>query len=207
MKMKKKMVFTLAAILLVGVTALTFARTSTAASVGITAAVTGDPSLVQSVGTVGDNVPNTTQLKYSTGANAPFTQHGPSWAPVENLAGGITAGDVYYVDTATKGYAGDIRVTIYLTNAGLLAQDYTYLNMKINVWTGTGATWTQATLVSDSSDATDYLTLDKGVATFILAGNANYCISIDGGDYFCVHTTADSTHSMSPDFYMDVKSF
>jgi hypothetical protein len=205
MKMKKKMVFTLAAILLVAVTTLTFAHTSTAASVNITAAHNGDPSLVQSVGSVGDVVPNTVQLKYSTGSSAPFTQVSPTWNPLQNYAGNITAGDVYYVDATP--YAGDIRVTIYLTNSGQLYQDYTYLNLKVNVWTGSGSSWTQGTLVADATDATDYITLDKGMASFILQGNAKYCISIDDGDYYCIHTTVDGSHSLSPDFYLDVKSY
>ena len=130
-----------------------------------------------------------------------------------NVPGDITAGDVYDIDTATSAYGGDIRATVYLTNAGLLEKDYTYLNMKVNVYVkGGGGSWTLATTINplsgtDHPDATDYITLDKGTASFILQGNSEYCISIDGGSYYCFDTTADATHSVSPDFYLDVKAY
>ena len=193
------------ALLLIAGTAITFAHNSLGASVNITAA-SGNPSIVQSVGGTGsDGVPNTVKLEYSTGSSAPFTSVSPSWSPAVNQTGTITPGDVYYVDASN--YAGDIRVTVYLTNSGLLAEDYTYLNMKVNVWTGSSGSWTQATPIGDSSNATDYLTLDQGTISFILQGNAHYCISIDGGDYYCEGTTVDSTHDLSPQFYINVAPF
>jgi hypothetical protein len=206
MKMNKKLVFSLAAVLLVAVTTLTFAHTSSAATVSITGATT-DASNVVLANTL------TTKLPNSTGSGPSYSQTAPTWTPVVNVAGSITAGDVYDIDTATSAYAGDIRATVYLTNSGLLEKDYTYLNMKVDVYIkGTGGSWTLATTInpldaSDHSDATDYLTLDKGTASFILQGNSEYCISIDGGSYYCFDTTADATHSVSPDFYLDVKAY
>ena len=153
-----------------------------------------------------DGVPNTVKLKYSTGAGALYTHVSPSWTPAKNQAGTITIpGDVYYVDTSN--YAGDVKVTIYLTNSGLLAKDYSYLNMSVNFWTGSSGSWTQATPVGDTANATDYLTLDKGSVSFILQGSTHYCISIDSGDYYCVDTTVDSTHDLSPQYYLNVGLF
>ncbi len=206
MKMNKKLVFSLAAVLLVAVTTLTFAHTSSAATVTITGATT-DASNVVLASTL------TTKLPNSTGSGPSYTQTAPVWTPVVNVPGSITAGDVYDIDTATSAYAGDIRATVYLTNSGLLEKDYTYLNMKVDVYVkGGGGSWTLATTInplngSDNPNATDYLTLDKGTASFILAGNSEYCISIDGGSYYCIDTTADATHSVSPDFYLDVKAY
>jgi len=138
--MKKKLVFLGAALLLITSTTLTFAHNSLAASVSITAAA-GDPSIVRSVGGAGaDGVANTVGLKYSTGGAAPFTQVPPSWTPVKNKTGAITPGDVYYVDTTN--YAGDVKVALYLTNSGLLAMDYAYLNMRVNFWAGASGAWT-----------------------------------------------------------------
>ena len=203
--MKKKLLFLGVALLLIMGTTLTFAHSNLAASVSITAA-SGDASTVQSVGGTGsDGVPNTVQLEYSTGSSAPFTQVSPSWSPVKNQTGAITPGDVYYINATN--YAGDIRVTVYLTNAGLLAKDYTYLNMMVNVWTGSSGSWTQATPVGDTANATDYLTFDKGTVSFILQGGTHYCISIDGGAYYCVDTTVDGTHDLSPQYYINVVPF
>ena len=203
--MKKKLVFVGVGLFLIAATTLTFAHNSLAATVSITAA-SGDPAIVQSVGGAGsDGVPNTVQLEYSTGSSAPFSHVSPSWSPVKNQTGAITHGDVYYVDVSN--YAGDVRVTIYLTNAGLLAKDYTYLNMMVNVRAGSSGTWTQATPVGDSDNATDYLTLDKGTVSFILQGSTHYCISIDGGAYYCVDTTVDSSHDLSPQYYINVLPF
>jgi hypothetical protein len=203
--MKKKLVFLGAALLLITSTTLTFAHNSLAASVSITAAA-GDPSIVRSVGGAGaDGVANTVGLKYSTGGAAPFTQVPPSWTPVKNKTGAITPGDVYYVDTTN--YAGDVKVALYLTNSGLLAMDYAYLNMRVNFWAGASGAWTQATPVGDTANATDYLTLDKGTVSFILLGGTHYCISIDSGDYYCVDTVVDGTHDISPQYYLNVSLF
>ena len=207
MKMNKKLVFSLAAVLLVAVTTLTFAHTSSAATVSITGATT-DASNVVRASTI-----TTAKLPNSTGSSSPYTPVAPTWTPVVNVPGDITAGDVYDIDTATSAYGGDIRATVYLTNSGLLEKDYTYLNMKVDVYVkGGGGSWTLATTINplngtDNPDATDYLTLDKGTASFILEGNSEYCISIEGGSYYCFDTTADATHSVSPDFYLDVKAY
>ena len=204
--MKKKLMFAIAAILLITGTTLTFAHSSTAATVSITAAVTGDPSNVQSVGGAGnDGVPTTVKLKHSSGGTSPYTHVPPTWAPVKNQAGSITSGDVYYVDAST--YTGDIRVTVYLINTGLLAKDYTYLNMELNVWAGSSATWVQATPVNDTGNATGYLTLDNGAVSFVLQGSTHYCFSIEGGAYYCIDTTVDGTHDLSPQYYMNVIAF
>jgi hypothetical protein len=203
--MKKKLVFIGLALILVVGTTLTFATNSLAATVNITAD-SSDPAIAQSVGGAGgDGVANTVKLQYSTGANSPFTHVSPTWSPSKKKAGTISAGDVYYVDCT--GNAADVRVTIYLTNSGKLAKDYTYLNMKINVRGGESEDWTQATTVDDSIDATDYLTFDRGEISFILAGSTYYDIMIDSGDFFCANTLVDATHDLSPEFYINIEPF
>ena len=72
--MKKKLIFVVAAILLITGTTLTFAHSNLAASVSITAA-TRNPSIVQSVGGTGsEGVPNTVKLEYSSGSRFSFTR-------------------------------------------------------------------------------------------------------------------------------------
>jgi hypothetical protein len=203
--MKKKLVFIGIALILIVGTTLTFAASSLAAEVSITAD-SSDPAVAQSVGGAGgDGVANTIKLQYSTGATAPFAHVSPTWSPSKKKAGTITAGDVYYVDCT--GNASDVRLTIYLTNSGKLAKDYTYLNMQVNVRGGESEDWTQAVTVDDSINATDYMTFDKGVISFILEGSTFYCISIDGGDFYCANTLVDATHDLSPKFYINVEPF
>ncbi|HXX59367.1 MAG TPA: hypothetical protein VEI27_01675 [Dehalococcoidales bacterium] len=206
MAMKKKLLFFGVALVLVVLTAVTFARPTSSSTVTITAASSGDVSTVQSVGGSGTSgVANTVALQYATGSSAPFTQVSPAWSPAKNASGSITSGDVYYADVTN--YTGDVRVNIYLTNSGALSKDYSYLNMKVNVWAGASGAWLQATNVGSGDDANDYLTLNNGVVSFVLAGGTHYDISIDGGSFFCADTTVDSTHSLSPDFYVETKAF
>jgi hypothetical protein len=60
--------------------------------------------------------------------------------------------------------------------------------------------------VGDTANATDYLTFDKGTS-FILQGGTHYCISIDGGDYYCSDTAVDSAHDVSPHYYINAAPF
>jgi hypothetical protein len=203
--MKKKLVFIGLALILIVSTVTTFAVSSLAAGVSITAD-SSTPAVVQSVGGAGGNgVPNTIKLQYSTGSSPPYTQVPPTWSPSKKHAGNITAGDVYYVDCT--GSAANVRVTIYVTNSGKLVNDYTYLNMQVNIRAGSSGIWTQATTADDSTNATDYLTFDKSAISFILIGSTHYDISIDGGDFYCSQTLVDATHDISPQFYVNVEVF
>jgi hypothetical protein len=196
--MKKKFIFVLALILLMTATAVTFAQTTATASVNINAGGTsGNAATIKTLANVGGSI----QLKYSTGTGAPYTHVAPEWVPIVEHAGAVTAGDIYYVDAGD--YTGDILVTINLTNPEELSLDYSYLNLNVNVWEGSSGDWSQAAEADGSAIGTVYLTLINGSTTFILHGATEYCISLDGGSYYCINTNATGG-SLSPDFYLDV---
>jgi hypothetical protein len=198
--MKKKLIFGIALMLLLAGVGITYATSSASASVTITAGgVGGVKADVDNIAAVADTI----KLKHSTGADAPYTHVAPDWSPVENEAGTVTAGDLYYVDCV--GYTGDIQVTVYLTNPGALLKDYTYLNMQINVWEGDSpGPWAQATLADGSAIGTQFITPLNGYYTFLLSGNTHYVISIDDGSFLCKDIDADGG-DLSPDFYIDIR--
>jgi hypothetical protein len=197
--MNKKVILAVALILLFATTAITFAVTTATTTVTISAAgIGGDASSIKTLATVG----NAIKLKYSSGAGAPYTHVAPNWTPVVGEAGAASPGDVYHIDTTS--YLGDVLVTVFYTNTNQLIKDYSYLNLKVNVWTGTSGAWSQATRADGSTIDATYLTLSGGYTTFILNGNAEYCISVDGGNYFCIDTDAASG-SLSPDFFIQVQ--
>ncbi|MDP3063146.1 MAG: hypothetical protein Q8O40_08055, partial [Chloroflexota bacterium] len=123
----------------------------------------------------------------------------PGWTPVLNSTHTITGGDLYLVDL--EGYTLNVLVTLYITNPDELAIDYSYLNQLINVYvlcdetTGPCATkppfnisttkgvWGQATDAAGTAinAVADYMTLSSGYITFILKGDYEYAISVDGG--------------------------
>jgi hypothetical protein len=196
--MKKTLVFVITLVLLLAATAITFAQTTAVASVAISAgSTTGGAASIKTLDDVGD----TTKLCYSTGSEAPYSHVAPDWSPIVERPGSISAGDVYYVDTTS--YTGDVMVTMYLTNASALSLDYSYLDMQVNVWENSGGTWNQATEADDSVIGTVFLTIPNGSASFILHGNTTYCVTIDGGSFYCIDTDA-ANGSLSPDFYLDV---
>jgi len=86
---------------------------------------------------------------------------------------------------------------LYLTNAGEVADAYSYINMQIHVYS-----YTEGTGHADA-DVDYYLTISNGYVSFILppiAGDG-YVITIDGGSWYCI----DSSGTLSPTFYIDVK--
>lgn len=197
--MKKKIIFALVALLLLGGTAITFSQNSASASVSITAGGNGgEISTVKDVAAANTD----TKLKHSTGTDAPYTGHTASWSPFINTAGTVTEGDLYYVDTT--GYTGDVLVTVYMTNAGMLVKDYTYLNLLVNVWSNPSGSWVQAARADDSPIGSVYLTEINGSVSMVLLGDNKYCITIDGGSYYCISTSA-AGGSLEPAFYIEVK--
>ena len=197
--MGRKTIFITAVLLLFAVSAIVFAQTTSATTVTISAGgVSGELATTKSLATVGTAI----KLKHATGDSAPYTQVGPSWSPVASATGSVTAGDLYAIDTT--GYTGDILVTVYLTNGNALSKDYSYMNLQLNVWSGTSGAWIQAPLADASPIGTVYLTLNNGYASFLLNGNKIYDISVDGGSYYCISTSAVGG-SLSPTFYVEVK--
>jgi hypothetical protein len=199
--MKKGMIFIIALLVLLSATAITFARNTATTAVSITqAGAGGGGEAAQNVSGIAA-VPDTIKLKYSTGTDT-FTHVAPTWDPVNEQAGSIRAGDIYYFDTT--GYTGDILVTVYITNPYELAKVYSYLDMKLNIRSGDSGAWVQSKLADGTDIGVVYLTLINGKLTFILNGGTHYDISIDGGTYYPINTDA-AGGNLSPAFYLEIQ--
>ncbi len=196
--MRKRFIFAIALVLLLAASAITFARNTATNSVTIN--LGAQAGLASNIQTADDYV-GANKLKHSSGAG-PYTNVAPTWSPVLGDPGSITAGDLYYIDT--QSYTGDVYVTLYISNPDALSLDYSYLNMKANVWYLNGANWDQATLVGPDVIGDVFLTLENGFVSFLLEGNTQYCISLDGGNYYLVDTNALGG-DLSPDFYIEVE--
>ena len=58
----------------------------------------------------------------------------PSWSPISQAVGSITAGNLYEIDTTgSNPYSGDMLVTLYLTNPDQMVSSYTYLTPQVNI--------------------------------------------------------------------------
>lgn len=186
--MKKKS-FLVVAILVVGVaSAISFAMTQTSATVSLTISGGGSSSFID----------------VTTEGTQKWTDAVASWTPIEDTAGGIsTPGDLYYLEPYTTTGTVDALAFVYLTNAGELAECYSYLNMGLNLWQSTGGGYTEKT---SGDEPDEWLTLSNGYVSFELstATVVTYVITLDEVSWYCTDANADDGESLSPSFYVDV---
>ena len=117
----------------------------------------------------------------------------PSLNTFGKAVGGVTSGDLFYIDAADN--PADIQVALYITNARELIDCYSYLILEVGVYAGSDTgEWEKV-----STDT--FITLRNGQVRFTLPGLAEYKVTIDGGSFYC--TTANS-NSLSPQFYLEV---
>lgn len=208
--MRKKLYLVIALLVALAVTVGTFTYTQTSATTGPTISQAG-VSGTGAFATVSTIEPLIFDSTYAT------TYESPSWSPSVDAAGSITAGDIYYIDVGT--YTGDILVTIYLNNPAALLKDYSFLNMAIGAYGAGYDSQASPTWTWNGSPITQfmtgiyynyYLTLTNGYVSFILKAsdtatdgtNSYFAITIEGGSYYCISTTAGD---LSPDFYIDIR--
>ncbi len=189
--MKKKLYLVLALLVALAATCGTFAFTATSGSVS--SSVSTSSSTFASISTSKPSAGFPSADKYSST---------PSWTPVVNTAGSITAGHLYYIDP--NSYTGDLLVMLYLTNVGDLAKGYSYLNLGVNVYKAGSETWTEETTVTGTAPNLNfYLTQSNGYVSFILpAGSTKCVITIDNGAYYCIN---GASSYLTPQFYLDVR--
>ena len=126
----------------------------------------------------------------------------PNWTAFGKAIGGVTPGDLFYIDVADN--PTDIQVTLYITNAQKLISHYRYLILKVGIYTeSTGGEWEQASMVNGELVPETFITLRNGQVSFTLPGLAKYKIAIDSGSFYCTTTNNDSS-SLSPQFYLEV---
>lgn len=117
-----------------------------------------------------------------------------------NAIGGVTAGDLFYVDAT--GIPLDISLDLYITNPDELIHYLRYLILKVGVYTeDTDGQWQQITSLNGVALPDTYITLQNSPVNFILPGLARYKVTIESGSYHCFpcrHSSGD----ISPAFYL-----
>jgi len=119
----------------------------------------------------------------------------PTWTAFGKAIGGVTSGDLFYIDATDN--PADIQVTLYITNANELIGCYRNLILEVGVYaeSDTGE-WEKASTET-------FITMRKGRVSFTLPGYAEYKVTIDGGSFYYTTANRDSS-SLSPQFYLEV---
>lgn len=126
----------------------------------------------------------------------------PNWTAFGKAIGGVTPGDLFYIDVADN--PADIQVTLYITNTQKLISHYRYLILKVGIYTeSAGGEWEQTSMVNGELVPETFITLRNGQVSFTLPGLAKYKITIDSGSFYCITTNNDNS-SLSPQFYLEV---
>ncbi len=124
----------------------------------------------------------------------------PHWNAYGNAIGGVTPGDLFYIDTGDA--TADLPVTLYITNTDELVHYYRYLTLNVGVYAQSGSgQWQKATAVNGESLPDTYITMLNGSVSFTLKGNARYKITLDKGCFYC-YGTANGKGAISPTFYL-----
>ena len=128
----------------------------------------------------------------------------PSATTFAGNIGGITPGDLFYIDASD--HSADIVVTLYLTNTQELIYCYRYMTLRVGayVWSSTNQ-WQKAARSDGELVPDNFITLRNGQVSFTLPGYADYKVTIDSGCYYCFATNVDGG-SVSPQFYLTVDS-
>jgi hypothetical protein len=118
-------------------------------------------------------------------ANAPVTiaaadiSAAPQMQAFGQAIGGVSPGELYRVDTSAT--STDTLYTLYLTNTDELVKSYRYLTLNIGIYVRTGTDgWQKVTAQGDF-----YLTMQNGLVSFTLPGNADCKITIEQGCFYC----------------------
>ena len=120
----------------------------------------------------------------------------PTWTAFGKAIGGVTPGDLFYVDAGNN--AADIQVNLYITNAQELIGCYRNLILKVGIYaeSDTGE-W-------EIVPADTFITMRNAQVSFTLPGLAKYKVTIDSGSFYCNNANVDRD-SFSPQFYLEVE--
>jgi hypothetical protein len=103
----------------------------------------------------------------------------PQMQAFGHAIGSVSPGELFRVNTST--IVADTPFSLCFTNTDELMKCYRYMNLNIGIYVQTYADQWQK--VTDSGDI--YLTLQSGLVTFNLTGDAVYKITIDKGCFYC----------------------
>ncbi len=132
------------------------------------------------------------------------TSAAPTWSAFGGAIGGVTPGDLFYIDATDNPL--DTRVNLYITNADELIHCYRYLILKVGVYTeSNGGQWEKATRANGEPFPDTFITMRDAQVSFTLPGLVRYKITIDSGSFYCT-TTNPGKGNLSPQFYLTVDS-
>jgi len=130
------------------------------------------------------------------------TEAAPHWTTFGKAIGGVTPGDLFYIDTSNS--MTDMLVTLHITNTDELVHYYRYLILNVGVYVQTDTDqWEKATTGNGEFLPDTYITMLNGKVSFTLPGHAKYKITIDKGCFYC-YGTANDENAISPTFYLTV---
>jgi len=126
----------------------------------------------------------------------------PSMTASGKAIGGVTPGDLFYIDATDN--PADIQVTLYITNTQELSHSYRYLILKVGIYVEDDAgEWEKASMDNGELIPDTFITMSNGRVSFTLAGLAEYKATIDSGSFNCFAANANGG-SFSPEFYLEV---
>lgn len=114
--------------------------------------------------------------------------------------GGVTPGDLFYIDSSST--TTDMHLTLYITNTNELVYQYRYMNLKIGIYVQTDIDqWEEVTWGEEEASQDIYITMQSGVAEFTLPGYASYKVTIDNGCFYC-YGVGTNESAARPQFYL-----
>lgn len=121
------------------------------------------------------------------------------WA---NATSGVTAGDLFFLDTTEA--QQDIVVTLSITNTDELVHSFRYMMLKVMVYRQNAeGQWEKAVTADGNTFPNIYVTIQNGAVTFTLPGTANYKVGIESGN---VKTNPGAPAGIQPMFYLEAGS-
>ncbi|OGO00414.1 MAG: hypothetical protein A2Y58_05945 [Chloroflexi bacterium RBG_13_51_52] len=117
-----------------------------------------------------------------------------------NVIGGVEAGDLFQIDVS--GTIVDTPFTLYITNVDELVHSYRYMNLNVGVYVQTDIDqWEKMTAIAGEPLPDIYITMQNGMVSFTLPGNAKYKITIDKGCFHSYSITPGESVAI-PSFYL-----
>ena len=117
-----------------------------------------------------------------------------------NAIGGVTPGDLFYIETANV--TTDTQVALHITNTDELVNSYRYMNLNIGIYVqDEEGGWEKISTGEPGALPNTYITMNNGVVRFALPSYHKYKITVEKGCFYC-HGVDDGGKIASPSFYL-----
>ena len=134
----------------------------------------------------------------------PASEAAPRSNVLHGGIGGVSGGDLFYIDSLGSGV--DMTVALHITNTDELVSAYRYMTLKTGVYVLDGeGQWQPATQGNGGALPDTYITMSNGMVEFRgLAGYARYKVTIDRGCFYS-YGSAYGGGAAAPVFYLSVE--